>query len=169
MNPLIEEANSLLSSQCFEYAFCGGLAIDLFLGYESRKHSDIDILAYWSDRNSIIIYMQSLGFETFEMLGGGKSHHITDINNQKYEKRNIFCFKDNCELVQLSATDEEQIYNIDFHHTGQSKLNFLEFLFNDKSVNEFLYARNHNIKRELSKAILMMNCQVKCATSCRKT
>lgn len=154
MNTLIGEANELLRDQDFEYAVCGGFAIDLFLGYESRKHGDIDILAYWKDRNAIIEYMQSKGYEVFEMLGGGKCHRITDINNQMFQKRNIFCSKDNCELVQLWETSEEDILFIDFKHIGQTKLNFMEFLFNDKSATDFLYARNHDVKRSLDKAVL---------------
>ena len=101
MNKILKEAIELLKGQSFEYAICGGLAIDIFLGYESRKHGDIDLLAYWNDRNSIILYMQSIGFNVYEMLGGGMAHHITDINKQEYRKRNIFCSTPDCELVKL--------------------------------------------------------------------
>lgn len=50
MNHLVGEANTLLQGQNFTYAFCGGFALDLFLGYETRKHGDVDILAFWEDR-----------------------------------------------------------------------------------------------------------------------
>ena len=154
MNNLLEEAVKLLKGQTFEYAICGGHAVDLFLGYESRKHGDIDILAYWKDRNSIILYMQSMGYKVYEMLGEGLAHHITDINHQEYKKQNIFCLTNDCELVKKTPTDETGIYIIDFYHVGQTKLNFVEFLFNDRDEYNFLYARNKAIKRELSKAIL---------------
>jgi hypothetical protein len=154
MNLLLEQADRMLKGHGFDYAFCGGYAIDLFLGYESRKHGDIDVLAYWSDRDSIILYMQSLGFQIYEMLGGEKAHHITDIQNQRKEKRNIFCCKEGCELVQIWKTEENEIFKVDFHHIGQSQLNFIEFLFNDKTDSEFIYARNHNVKRKLRDAFL---------------
>lgn len=154
MNELIKEANKLLNNHSFEYAVCGGFAIDLFLDNESRKHGDIDISAYWKDRNAIIEYMWSKEYEVFEMLGGGKVHRITDINDQMYLKKNIFCQKDNCELVQLWDTAESDIYYMDFKHTGLTKLNYVEFLFNDKSDTDFLYARNKDIKRGLEKAVL---------------
>ncbi|HBL85335.1 MAG: hypothetical protein A2Y17_01970 [Clostridiales bacterium GWF2_38_85] len=144
----------MLQNKNFEYAICGGFAIDLFLGYNSRKHGDIDILAYWKDRDEIILYMKSIGFDVYEMLGGGKVHRITDIGKQYKSKRNIFCCKADCELVQLSETQEDDIYFINFQHIGQSKLNFIEFLFNDKSDKHFLYARNHNVKRNLKDVIL---------------
>lgn len=46
MNAILHEANILLSKGKFEYAVCGGFAIDLFLNTETRKHSDIDVSAY---------------------------------------------------------------------------------------------------------------------------
>ena len=89
MNRLVEEANTLLQGQDFSYAICGGFALDLFLGYESRVHGDIDVLAFWEDREKIITFMQSKGFCVFEMLGGGKVHRITDIRKQ--EKFTTLC------------------------------------------------------------------------------
>ena len=154
MNSLLLDANSIFAAQRFAYAFCGGWAIDLFLGHESRKHGDIDVLAFWTERDEIILYMQSLGFDVYEMLGSGKAHHITDIAIQMKCKRNIFCCKANCDLIRLSKTAEKDIFTIDFRSVGQTKLNFIEFLFNDKSETDLLYARNHNIKRDLKDAIL---------------
>ncbi len=155
MNRLINEAVELLDGQGFEYAICGGMAIDLFLGYESRRHGDLDILAFWNDRISIILYMQSVGYQVYEMLGGGLAHQITDINNQKYKKNNIFCTSPDCELVGITPTNEQDIYIIDFFPIGQTKLNFIELLFNHKDENYILYARNKEIKREIDKAILV--------------
>ena len=55
---LVSQANELLKAGGFEYAVGGGQAIDLFLGYESRTHGDIDIIAFWKDRDMIIQFMQ---------------------------------------------------------------------------------------------------------------
>ena len=154
LNELIRRADTLLQNQGFAYAFCGGWAIDLFIGAETRKHGDIDILAYWPERDTIIQRMQSLGFQVYEMLGGGKVHHITDIRHQSKMKRNIFCCTQDCELVHLFETDEADTYFLDFQHTGQTKLNYIEFLFNDKEDADLLYARNPAVRLPLSDAIL---------------
>lgn len=156
---LLNEAVSLLKRQSWEWAVCGGLGIDLFLGYESRRHGDIDILVYWKDRDDIILSMQAEGYQVYEMLGGGKVHHITDIQNQRYEKRNIFAMLEGCEIVHLIPTEEKDIFYNDFSHEGLKKLNFIEFLFNDRDENWFFYARNKAVKRELSKAILRYETQ----------
>ncbi len=154
MNELITQTNDLLNNQGFEYAFCGGYAVDLFLGCESRPHGDIDILAYWKDRNKIIEYMWTQGYCVYEMLGEGKAHHITDINNQFIKKRNIFCIKEDCDFIRLTETTEQDVYIVEIIPAIQRKLNFIEFLFNDRTDEQFLYARNHNIKRALNKSIL---------------
>lgn len=154
MNHLVEEAKILLQGQDFSYAICGGFALDLFLGYESRVHGDIDILAFWEDRETIITYMQSKGFCVYEMLGGGKVHRITDIRTQEKLRKNIFCCTENCELVKLYETEEKDVYWFDFQHTGLTKLNYIEFLFNDKAEDEFIYVRDSRIRREIGKAIL---------------
>ncbi|MDO8685319.1 MAG: GNAT family N-acetyltransferase [Clostridiales bacterium] len=151
---LITEANELLKNGSFDYAFCGGFAIELFLNRTIRKHGDIDVSAYWQDRDKIILFMQSLGWDVYEMCGGGIAHHITDIKHQIKAKRNIFCFKNGCSLVKLSPQDEADMYYLDFDHSGQTKLDFIEFLFNNRSAEAFLYARNKNIILSISKAIM---------------
>ncbi|GHV11267.1 hypothetical protein FACS1894219_02150 [Clostridia bacterium] len=156
-NPLITEANALLQNSSFDYTFCGGFALELFLGKPIRKHGDIDVSAFWRDRDKIILYMQSLGWNVYEMCGGGLAHHITDIADQIKAKRNIFCFKDDCELVTLSLASEPNMFTLDFDHIGQSKLNFIEFLFNDSENGYFLYSRNKEILLPLDKAILHSN------------
>ena len=157
MNQLIKEANTLLQGQDFSYAICGGFALDMFLGYESRRHGDIDVLAFWEDRETIITYMHSKGFLVYEMLGGGKVHRITDIRTQEKLRKNIFCCTEDCELVRLYDTEEQDVFWLDFQHIGLTKLNYIEFLFNEKTENQFVYIRDNRVKRELEKTMLEKN------------
>ena len=157
MNHLIREADELLKSGGFEYAICGGFAIELFLDRTVRKHGDIDITAFWDERDKIILYMQSLGWSVYELYGGGMAHHITDVSNQLKVKRNIFCMKNDCSIVTLTPTNEADMFVVDFDHNGQDKLTFVEFLLNDAEAGNFLYARNHAVFLPLSQAILTRN------------
>ena len=154
MNKLIQEANELLKNGGFDYAFCGGQGLDLFLGYESRTHGDIDICAFRDDRDRIIQYMQSQGFEVYEMLGGGRAHRITDVSDQIRIRGNIFCFLEGCPLVKTYPPDEDGCCWMEFFHIGQTRLDFIEFLFNDRTSESFEYARNREITLDLGKAIL---------------
>lgn len=154
MNELVAAANALLQGQEFSYAVCGGFALDLFLGYETRTHGDIDILAFWEDRETIITYMQSKGYIVYEMLGGGKVHHITNISVQEKLRKNIFCCTEDCELVRLYDTEEPDVYWLDFQHTGLTQLNYIEFLFNERTEEEFVYVRDERVRRGMANAIL---------------
>jgi len=157
MNHLLLECNDLLKVGGFDYAFCGGYAIELFLNKPVRKHGDIDISVYWDERDKIILFMQSLGWCVYELCGGGMAHYITDVANQIKAKRNIFCMTDDCKTVSLKPTDEQDMFIVDFDPKGQDKLTFIEFLFNNKNNDRFLYARNHDISLPLSQAVLTRN------------
>ena len=157
MNQLLIECNDLLKDSGFDYAFCGGYAIELFLDKTVRGHGDIDISAFWDERDKIILFMQSFGWCVYELCGGGKAHYITDVANQIKSKRNIFCMRNDCEIVSFTPTNEPDMFIVDFDHKGQDKLTFIEFLFNYKDNNRFLYARNHDVSLPLSRAILNRN------------
>lgn len=156
INNLVHEANELLKNGGFNYAFCGGQALDMFLGYESRVHGDIDICAFWEDRDRIIEYMLSKGYKVYEMLGGGRAHPITGIIGLVRLKKNIFCCLEDCPLVKTYPIEEDGNCWMEFFHVGQTKLDYIEFLFNDKSTSHFEYSRNREITLELSQAILFV-------------
>ena len=82
MNRLIQEADAFLKTGGFDYAICGGFAIELYLDKPIRKHGDIDISAFWEERDKIVLFMQSKGWSVYELCGGGKAHYITEISCQ---------------------------------------------------------------------------------------
>jgi len=153
MNKLILECNELLKDQEFDYAFCGGHALDIHLGQTTRPHGDIDLSAWWDDRNRVISFMQAQGWIVYEAMGGGKIHLITDTDNQKLIKLNIFCVKGNCSFFHAELI-ENDVYLCEIDHLEQKDLDYIEFLFNKRDENDFIYSRNNEIKRELDKAIL---------------
>ena len=153
MNSLITECHDLLKHQDFEYAFCGGHALDIYLEQNTRPHGDIDISAYWEDRNKIISFMQSQDWIVYEAMGGGMIHLITDTDNQKLVKLNIFCVKEGCSFFHAELT-EEDIYKCEIDHVEQKQLDYIEFLFNKRIAGEFIYSRNDRIRRDINKAIL---------------
>jgi len=156
MNPVILECNDLLKSNGFEYAFCGGHALDIHIGRITRPHGDIDLSAYWEDRNKIISFMQAQGWIVYEAMGGGKIHLITDMDDQKLIKLNIFCVKEGCSFFHTELI-ENDVYHCEIDHVDQKHLDYIEFLFNKRTDTDFIYSRNNEIRRELDKAILHKN------------
>jgi len=153
MNSLISDCNNLLKGNSFEYAFCGGHALDIHLGYFTRPHGDIDLSTYWEDRNEIISFMQSQGWIVYEAMGDGKIHLITDTDDQKMIKLNIFCVKEGCSFFNIELI-ENDVYHCEIDHVEQKHLDYIEFLFNKRDANNFIYSRNNEIRREIEKAIL---------------
>ena len=156
MNPLIFECNNLLKDNGFDYAFCGGHALDIHLGYTTRPHGDIDLSAYWEDRNKIISFVQSQGWIVYEAMGGGKVHLITDTDVQKQIKLNIFCVKENCPFFHVELINNG-VYLCDIEHGEQKDMDFIEFLFNKRTVDDFIYSRNNEVRRNIDKAVLCKN------------
>ena len=153
MNKLVLECNDMLSSSGFEYAFCGGHALDIHLGHITRPHGDVDLSAWLEDRNGIISFMQSQGWIVYEAMGGGRIHLIADTDDQKMLKRNIFCVKESCSFFHAELI-ENDVFLCEIDHVEQKDLDYLEFLFNQRDTNDYIYSRNNKIKRELDKAIL---------------
>jgi len=153
MNPLILECDDLLKDSGFDYAFCGGHALDIHIGRTTRPHGDIDLSAYWEDRNKIISFMQSQDWVVYEAMGGGKIHLITDMGDQKLIKLNIFCVKKGCPFFHVELI-ENNVYHCEIDHVEQKHLDYIEFLFNKRTDDEFIYSRNNEIRRGIDTAIL---------------
>ena len=120
MKILVIKCNEFLQNNGFDYAFCGGHAIDIALGKCTRPHGDIDISAFWEDRNNIIKFMQKNDWIIYEALGEGKIYLIKDTNDQKLIKLNIFCVKDECSFFHIEHIGEN-IYKCEIDHIEQKK------------------------------------------------
>ena len=76
MKNIIPEISRLLENSQFDWAVCGGFAIDLFVGNCTRDHQDLDITAFWEDRSSVIGFMLNANWRVFEACGGGRIHEL---------------------------------------------------------------------------------------------
>ncbi len=151
---MITQATKLLADLPLHYAVCGGYAIDLFLNRKSRPHYDLDISVWQKDRNSLIRCMQAKGWTLYEACGNDLVHLIRDPEEQKLLKRNLFCIYPGNRYFKLQPSGEAGFFLCEMEHKEQTELNYIEFLFDQTNCSDFLYARNPEIKRKLSQAIL---------------
>jgi len=138
------------------YAICGGHAIDMFLGVKTRPHKDIDVSIFQEDRDSIISHMLNKGWDIYEPYGTEYLHKITNIENQKRVKLNIWCVKSE-NPHYIFTEHEDNTYDVYFDNSEQNELDYIEFLFNIHKDGYFLYSKNHSIKMKLNEAILNDN------------
>lgn len=156
MNELLFQVKSFLSGLQIPWAVCGGFALDLFLGREIRKHSDIDICVFEKDRDKIIDYMLSNHWYVFQFLGQGKVRPLS-IGDLSDSGRNLMCLKEGCNLVKFYPCEENSVLLHEFYHTGIERLDYLEFLFNYVRENDFIFSQEFNLTRDMRKAILYNN------------
>jgi len=154
MNQFVIAANDFLKNANFEYAICGGFALDLFTDIYMRVHSDIDVCVFEKDKNLIFQYMKDNEWLIYEFQGQGIVRLVREINNCQ-NGRNLMCLKNDCEIVKFYPCDRGDDYFLhEFYETGITDFNYLEFLFNTQYNNNFIFDENINICRDMSKAII---------------
>lgn len=153
---LIAQFNDFMKNIGVEYAICGGHAIDLFIGKKTRPHKDLDAAVFWEDRDKIVQYMLIEGWDIYEPCGSEYLHKIADVPNQKRVKSNIWCVKPGNSHYKFTE-HEKDMFTVDFDNAEQVELDYIEFLFSVRKSRDFLYARNHDIKMDIVKAIMKID------------
>ena len=153
MHPLLLQTKELLSAAPFDWAVCGGYAIDLFLGRVTRVHGDIDLCAFEKDRPAIQRFMLEKGWNVYEFRGMGKVRPL-ELSSVSDAGRNLMCFLPGCDLVQFYPCEDEGLLYHQFFPKGMTELNYLEFLFSPTHDDALIFSQSPAIRRELDKAIL---------------
>jgi len=153
---LVKQLNEFVADIGIDYAICGGHAIDLFLGRKTRPHKDLDVAVFREDRDKIIQHMLDTGWEVYEPCGTEYLHKISSIHSQKRIKSNIWCVKP-CNPHYIFTEHENEMFAVEFDNLEQTELDYIEFLFNTRNDEDFLYSRNHDIKMKLEDAILKID------------
>lgn len=150
---LISQLNTYMINMGVDYAICGGHAIDLFLGYKTRPHKDLDVAVFWDDRDRIIRKMLDDGWDLYEPIGSAYLHKINSIEEQKRLRANIWCLRPNNQHYKFTE-HEKDMYAVDFDGSEQIEFNYVELLFNKHQNGDFLFSRNSDIRMKLDSAII---------------
>ena len=160
---LIAECDELMRNCDFTYAFCGGYALEMAVGRELRKHSDVDITVLDGGRNSIAAYLMNKGWNVYERLSGaltGQLRLITDPDDEKIaELHCAWALKPGCLSFRLEQNpDEDRVYDYEIIGEEQTALDFIEVIFNKKDDDLFVVddfaSHGNRITRELIHAII---------------
>jgi len=137
---------SYLSNANIDWAICGGDAIDMFVGHKTRDHKDIDIAVFWDQRDRLLTYLLQGEWRIFEPENG-LLREVTCIDDDFKRSDNLWCISKRTTAYEITSK-----YNNFFHITTsrkhQDSLDFMEFLFNKRVDNQFVYKRNSNIKHD---------------------
>jgi hypothetical protein len=156
MNKLINETVELLQKADFDWAFCGGWAIDLFYGEQTRKHSDIDVCVFSENRNDVIKLVKRPSWTLYDYCGGGIVHLNAGHQEEKYAGKSLCCVKNGNRFSHFIPLGGDT-FRQEYQQTDQTELDYIDFVFNKRTDDRFLCTWSDGIpttERVLDKAIL---------------
>ncbi|MCL2362384.1 MAG: hypothetical protein FWC73_11305 [Defluviitaleaceae bacterium] len=167
MNKVIQQAHELFKKAGFDYAICGGYALDMFAGKEIREHGDFDILVYREDKHRAVQFMIDMGWDVFGRFGENGAvwqflfYKVEDIKDSFWDAcGGVWAIAPGCLPNVLAKIDRLQggkhevyTYKSRKWHV-QDELEFIEIAFDGKDGNEYVASENPRITRLLDKTIL---------------
>jgi len=165
---IISKCNDFLKGCGFNYAICGGYALDLFYGKKLRTHGDIDITVFEEDRARSVDYVQSKGWNVYEhkadwidnKVANNYLHLITSLDDKVLTKLNIvWAIKPDCILIDIKLKlGKDNMYDYEITSNEQLFFDFFEINYNKRENGNFVFdsfnSQGKYIIRELDKAIL---------------
>ena len=165
MNKVILEANEIFKDAGFDYAICGGFAIDMYAGRELREHGDFDILVFTEDKQPVIQFMLDKGWTVFgRFMEEGRPitqhlfYKIEDITNCFWDDCvNVWAIRPGCLSNVLDKLDRLQgeIYTYKSRKwLVRDDLEFIELEFDVREGSDYVARESPRITLPLDKAIL---------------
>ncbi len=143
---MLYELKTLMDSMEISWAVCGGDAIDLFVGKQTRLHKDIDVAALWEERERVISGFLQKGWRVFEP-DHGLLREITSLEEDLRTEDNLWCLRPKSDSYQI-VHQHDRFYEITTERPHQDVLDYIEVLFNRVQDGKFLYKRNPEIALE---------------------
>lgn len=151
---LLKQLDEHLRDMNVAWHLCGGFAIDLFLGKETRKHKDLDITVSFDDMEVCIDYLKSKGWRIIAPVGEGRCvpvEYALSSNTLYFD--NIWCYREGAEFIKTLSVEGHYQY-LEMVDRVQEDLDFIEVLFNKVEKGTFYYLKNTEIHREIDKAFV---------------
>lgn len=147
---LFNELSEHLSGMNVGWYLCGGFAIDAI----TRKHKDVDITVSFNDMKECIQYLKSKGWEIDAPVGNQRLVPVEfALKHSELNFDNIWCYKKGVDFIKTEKTDGPFKY-MKFINREQTKLDFIEVMFNKMENGIFYYQKNHSITLDMDNAFI---------------
>jgi len=167
MHDSILQAQEIFKDCGFDYAICGGFALDMFADKVIREHGDFDILVFKEDKHRAVQFMIDNGWDVFGRFGENGAvwqflfYKVEDINDSFWDDcGGVWAITPGCLPNVLERIDRLQggkhevyTYKTRKWHV-QDEIEFIEIAFDTKKDNDYVTLENPKITRPLNKAIL---------------
>jgi len=177
MNKVILQAHDLFKIAGFDYAICGGFALEMFANKELRTHGDFDILVFKEDKHRAIQFLLDNDWPAYgRYMEEGPIwqylfYKINDISDSTWDDcPNLWSVKPGCtpEMYKLNRLQggwadaahpaypcNREVYSYKQPSEWLVKnLEFIELAFDTREGGEYIARENPRIARSLDKAIL---------------
>jgi len=149
MNKIILQAYELFKSAGFDYAICGGFALEMFVGKQYREHDDFDITIFDCDRYKALQFLHDNGwglyaryadtrFANIRSIGDRILHSIENPQGSKWED------SDNAVAILPDSyatpvyIERAGVHVLKFGEPKLTKLDFIKIAFNKQQDNNFI-------------------------------
>lgn len=163
MDKLIYQAHDLFKNTGFDYAICGGFALDMFASKELRPHGDFDIVVFKEDKQRAVKFLINNGWLIYgRFMEEGKTatqilfYKINDPTESTWNDcKNMWAVKSGsfAEMYKLDRLQGD-VYSYKIHEPRLQGFDFIELEFDVRDDNDFVLYESPKIIRPLDKAIL---------------
>lgn len=154
MITLTKECVEYFDNCGFDYAICGGLALDLFIDRNFRQHIDIDITVFDKDRSKVAKFLMDRQWEIYTSPRNINSLKLmsSPVDTGILTERCIYAIKPDCSLYKKK---EIGMNTFEYKLNGiQQKFDFIDIRFNCEKNGYLVCNTNTSIQRSMEKAIL---------------
>lgn len=93
----------------------------------TRDHKDIDLFAYFENRNNVITFMLRKGWRVFEACGGSIQHEITEANSEVI-RLSLYCIQSSNKDYSFIPYSTKNL-EISRYRKDDSTIKYLEDLY----------------------------------------
>ena len=163
MDKIILQAQDLFKTADFDYAICGGFALDMFAGKELRPHGDFDMCFFKEDKQKVLQFLIDREWPIYgRFWEEGKNitqylfYEMKGADDPDFAELNAFwAVKPGgwANMYRLErAGDNTFSYHMD--EPRNSSFVFIELAFNDREGDSYILQEKPKITRAMDKAIL---------------
>ena len=162
MDKIILQAQELFKDCGFDYAICGGFALDMFAGKQIREHGDFDMCFFKNDRIKTMQFLKDRDWPIFgrfwlqnRPITQYLFYKVEDINDPEWDKPDFWAVKPGgwAEMFPIERAGND-VYSYYMHEPRLSSFVFIELAFNDREGDDYILLDNPKITLPMSRAIL---------------
>jgi len=167
MNKIIQQAHEMFKTAGFDYAICGGFALDMFAGKKIREHGDFDILVFDEDKRKAAQFMLDNGWLLFGRFGEHGAvwqylfYKVEDIMDSFWDDcPNFWAIQPAClpQVLQKINRIQGEVYTYQVRKwLVENEIEFIEIGFDTREGKDYVARKDPRVALPMDKAILHLD------------